>query len=238
LLAAFAAAIASGFGCREKDAASSALLHDIGLFTSLPILWSEHEQVADLVKSPGEGHWAAGVIGRHGKIRTLDRMAPMPPDLGLMIVAQPRPLSPDENVAIDDWVRAGGRLLLFADPMLTQQSLFAIGDKRRPEGTVLLSPILTRWGLALHFDETQPAGERKVKVFGQAVPVNLPGSFRLLEHEGRCRLYADGLIAQCGVGRGVVLAVADAALLEPQSREDADDRVAALEALLAKTARD
>jgi hypothetical protein len=36
----------------------------------------------------------------------------------------------------------------------------------------------------------------------------------------------------------MVLAVADAALLEPQTQGDADDRAAALEALLAATARD
>lgn len=238
MLAALAAALALGFGCREKSSASSAPLNDIGLFTSLPILWNEHGQVADLVKSPGQEHWAAGVIGQHGKIRALDRMAPMPADLGVMVMAQPRPLSPDENVALDDWVRAGGRLLLFADPMLTQGSLFAIGDKRRPEGTVLLSPILTRWGLTLEFDEAQPAGQREVEVFGRAVPVNLPGRFRLSPGEGRCRLHASGLVAKCSVGKGRVLAVADAALLEPQPQGDADYRAAALEAFLAKTTRD
>jgi hypothetical protein len=224
-------------GCRERNSASSAPLHDIGLFTSLPILWNEHGQIADLVKSQGQGHWAAGVLGQHGKIRPLDRMAPMPADLGVMVMAQPRPLSPDENVALDDWVRAGGRLLLFADPMLTQGSVFAIGDKRRPEGTVLLSPILTRWGLTLEFDEAQLPGEREVEVFGQAVPVNLPGRFRLPLGEGHCSLHAGGLVAQCSVGKGMVLAVADAALLEPQPQVDVDDRVAALEVLLATTTR-
>lgn len=164
----------------------------------------------------------------------------MPADLGVMVMAQPRPLSPDENVALDDWVGAGGRLLLFADPMLTQRSVFAIGDKRRPEGTVLLSPILTRWGLTLEFDDAQLLGEREVEVFGQAVPVNLPGRFRLSlsPGEGHCSLHAGGLVARCSVGKGIVLAVADAALLEPQPQGDADDRAAALETLLATTARD
>lgn len=226
-----------GFWCREKGSASSAPPHDIGLFTSLPILWNESARVADLVKSPGEGHWAAEVIGQHGKIRALDTVAPMPKDLGVTIMAQPRPLSPDENVALDDWVTAGGRLLLFADPLLTQQSAFALGDKRRPEGTVLLSPILARWGLVLEFDEAQPAGQRDVEVFGQAMPVNLPGRFRLSQGQGRCSLYAGGLVAKCGVGRGVVLAVADAALLEPQPA-GGDNGAAALEVLLAKAARD
>lgn len=161
----------------------------------------------------------------------------MPADLGVTIMAQPRPLSPDENVALDDWVSAGGRLLLFADPLLTQPSVFALGDKRRPEGTVLLSPILARWGLTLEFDEAQPAGQREVEAFGQVVPVNLPGRFRLSQGEGDCSLYAGGLVAKCRVGRGVVLAVADAALLEPQP-SGGDNRATALEVLLAETARD
>lgn len=236
LSVALAAVLVSG--CREKGSASPALLHDIGLFTSLPILWNEHGQVADFVKSPGQEHWAAGVIGQHGNIRALDRMAPIPADVGVIVMAQPRPLSPDENVALDDWVRAGGRLLLFADPMLTQGSVFALGDKRRPEGTVLLSPILARWGLTLHFDDAQAAGPQEVEVFGQAVPVDLPGTFRLSQGEGNCRLYAGGLVAECSVGKGKVLAVADAALLEPQPSGDAGERAAILGTFLARTARD
>lgn len=210
----------------------------VGLFTSLPILWNEHAQVTDLVKQPGQGHWAAAVLGERGAIRPLDRLAPIPGDLRLMVMAQPRPLSPDENVALDDWVRTGGRLLIFADPMLTQESVFALGDKRRPEGTVLLSPILTRWGLTLQFDEAQPPGEREVEVFGQAMPVNLPGSFRISGAERRCRILASGLVAKCAVGEGAVLAVADAALLEPARQGDAADRVSTLETLLAQTVRD
>jgi hypothetical protein len=203
----------------------------------LPILWNEHGQVSDFVKSPGEGHWAAEILGQHGKVRALDRIASMPSDVKLLVMAQPRPLSPDENVALDDWVMAGGRLLLFADPMLTQDSAFAIGDKRRPEGTVLLSPILTRWGITLEFDETQALGERQVDVFGQAMPVNLPGGFRLTAGEGRCHLLAEGLVARCRVGKGVVLAVADAALLEPQAPGEVGDRTATMATLLTKAAQ-
>lgn len=125
-------------------------------------------------------------------------------------------------------------MLLFADPMLTQQSAFALGDRRRPEGTVLLSPILTRWGLTLHFDEAQPAGERAVHLLEITVPVNLPGSFTLSDGAD-CRLYGDGLAARCRVGAGRVLALADAALLEDVPEGKAEERAAALQALIANT---
>lgn len=49
-----------------------------------------------------------------------------------------------ENVALDDWVRAGGARALFADPLLTFNSRFSIGDRRRPQDVATLSPILTR----------------------------------------------------------------------------------------------
>ncbi len=131
-----------------------------GLFTSLPILWAESERLGDLLKPQTAPHWALAVIEQDGKVRPLDSLvaaggkSPLS-GLGLLIMAQPRPLSPQENVALDGWVRGGGRLLMFADPMLTAQSSFAFGDRRRPEAIAMLSPILSRWGLRLGFDDDQ-----------------------------------------------------------------------------------
>ena len=84
------------------------------------------------------------------------------------MMIQPRPLSPQENVALDNWVAAGGRLLLFADPALTEDSAFAIGDRRRPQDVVLLSPILARWGLELELTRTS----RSARVSEPAVARN------------------------------------------------------------------
>lgn len=227
-----AAALALTLGCREHGDAAVVPARDIGLFTSLPILWNEYAELSDLLKLEGDSHWALEAFKRQGRVVPLDRLAPIPAGLGLLVMAQPRPLSPDENIALDEWVRGGGKLLLFADPMLTQHSAFAIGDRRRPEAMVLLSPILARWGLTLRFDEAQPAGEREVELLGQPVPVNLPGSFTLADEAGACRVHADGLAVRCQIGKGVVLAIADAALLEPQPQGGAGNREAALGALL------
>jgi hypothetical protein len=230
LIAMLAGMLALASGCREGSSTSTPM-HHVGLFTSLPILWNEYGEISELLKPEGDDHWVAAVVRRKGEIRPLDRLAPMSSDLRLLVMAQPRPLSPDENVALDEWVRNGGRLLLFADPMLTQQSAFALGDRRRPEGMVLLSPILARWGMALQFDDTQPPGEHAVEMLGATVPVNLSGSFALSENAD-CHLYADGLAARCRVGEGTVLAIADAALLEEGPEGDGGDRAAALQMLL------
>jgi hypothetical protein len=81
---------------------------------------------------------------------------------------------------------------------------------------VLVSPILGRWGLELQFDDAQPAGLRENA--GEAMPVNLPGLFAFKKGgaDARCKIRSEGLIARCSVGKGRVLLVADAALLETE----------------------
>jgi hypothetical protein len=112
--------------------------------------------------------------------------------------------------------------------MLTADSTYALGDRRRPQDIVLLSPILARWGLELRFDEDQPAGEHDAarESAGAALPVNLPGQFasRPGGHDARCAIVREGLVARCRIGRGRALIVADAALFEPS---DADGKRAA-----------
>ena len=207
----------------------------IGLFTSLPILWQEAGDVRDLLRSDVPPHWARRVIAAQGHLQPLDTLAgkdgklPMPPR-ALLVMAQPRALAPSENVALDDWVRGGGRVLLFADPMLTADSAFAFGDKRRPQEVALLSPILRRWGLELQFDEQQALGEREIPLFGSTVPVNLPGRFAATCQ--RCLSEGDGLAVHCRIGRGEVLAMADAALLEEGNATDTVNREKALAELL------
>jgi hypothetical protein len=144
-------------------------------------------------------------------------------------MAQPRVLGPSENVALDQWVRGGGQLLLLADPALTEESAFSLADPRRPQAVVLLSPILNRWGLDLRFDDGQQLGETSREVMGVAMPVNLPGHF-MTRGQASCRLWAEGLAVTCAIGAGRVVALADAAVLE---REDpGGTRPKALKALL------
>ena len=207
----------------------------IGLFTTLPILWNESADVADLLKQDQEApHWARTELTRRGKLVPLDTLAgpkgsaPLD-EVDLLVMAQSRPLSPEENVALDDWVKRGGKLLLLADPALTQESAFSIGDPRRPQAVVLLSPILRRWGLEEVFDEDQPYGERVIEVMGVGVPTNLAGRFRT-QGQGNCKLWGDGLAVTCALGKGRLVALADAAVLE---RDDPDGaRQAAFSALL------
>lgn len=231
-----AVALAAGIALLARGRTESAN-GPIGLFTSLPILWNEEPDVAAILKSKDEPHWARAVLTARGGIVPLDTLS-APGGLGpldrvdRLILAQPRPLSPDENFAIDTWLRQGGRLFLLADPALTTESSFAIGDPRRPQAVVMISPILRRWGLELQFDEAQAYAEKAVDVGGTAVPVNLPGRFAVRD-PAACTAEADGLLATCRIGKGRVIALADAALLDPDDPDGTRKR--AFEALLDRT---
>ena len=222
----FVALAAIALLAREKEPVPVA---PIGLFTTLPILWADHPELAASLDPEAEAHWARAVISERGAIEPLDLLyGAQLAKLRRLILAQPRVLTPQENVALDDWVRGGGQLLLLADPALTEESTFPLGDPRRPQAAALLSPILTRWGLELLFDDSQAQGRGEREVMGVPVPVNLPGQLAT-RGQDNCRLWGEGLAATCAIGAGRVVVIADAALLD---REEASAGRKALSWLL------
>ncbi len=201
-----------------------------GLFTSLPILWNESADLADMLKPQQAEHWAKPLIAGGGAVIPLDTLsAASLKGLKYLVLAQPRALSPDENVAIDTWVRNGGKLLLLADPMLTAETMFSLGDKRRPPDIVVLDPVLNHWGLRLEAVEGGAADEQVEQVMSIAMPMHLPGRLTVTD-PAACRAWDEGLAATCKVGKGGVLVLADAALLEPEGKVDV--RAKALRLLL------
>lgn len=213
---------------------------DSALFSSLPIAQPEGASVADLLSRDTPSHWAVDALAARGDWRALDwlggradrRQALAEADL--LIMAQPRPLAPEENVALDEYVRGGGSVLLFADPELTQESLYPLGDKRRPLHGVLLSPILARWGLALERDDKDRA--KVAEWNGVSLPLARAGRFRLVEDggefAGQCTLQAEARLVACRIGEGRVVALADAALLEADMAATAETRAALFDRLI------
>ena len=190
-------------------------LPELGLMGTIPIYWGETGNFGDVLAGGDDAHWARAQLESDYRLNPLDTLDESSlAGIDFLLLAQPRPLSPAENVALDAWVRGGGHLLLFADPMLTGESRFAIGDRRRPQDVILLSPILDHWGLALAFDEDQPAGPALVRAAGVAIPVNLSGSIEVGAGEGDCAILAAEALAECRIGRGSALVLADAALLD------------------------
>ena len=206
----------------------------LGLMTTLPIYWPEASSPGELLQGNAETHWARTALESRYELEPLDTLDAEGglDSLKLLLLAQPRALSPQENVALDEWVRGGGRLLLFADPFLTGHYHFHIGDRRRPQDVALLSPILARWGLELIFDEEQEDAARQVNFGGTTLPVQLAGQFLLRppagDAEASCELMADGLGAECAIGEGHVLVIADAAVLEAAPEAESFLRLAGI----------
>lgn len=180
---------------------------DLLLFTSLPIYWSEGG-VGDMLSGNAQTHWARTALETRYDLKPLDTLTSLP-ESGVLLMAQPRALSGDENVALDNFVRGGGRVVLIVDPMLDVHSSYGFGDRRRPEAIAMLSPILGRWGLKLIHDGREAyAGQWN----GRTFPVEEGGLFELTDtgHESRCNLDGEGLVARCNVGTGKVMLLADA----------------------------
>ena len=226
-----------GDGARPDGAATGSETGFL-LFTSLPIYWPEAPDLAAMLQGDAAPHWARTALEKKGTLVPIDALDGE--TLGAsrhLLMIQPRPLAPAENVALDAWVATGGRVLLFADPQLTAHSAFGLGDRRRPQDIVLLSPILARWGLTLEFDEDQAPGERAASLDGQArLPVNFAGRFAIAGNgrgDARCKLRIEALIAECTIGAGRLVGVADAALFEAaDDPADAAVRSRALDELL------
>lgn len=206
--------------------------NQIALMTSLPVLWAEEPDIGSMLrKDEAPPHWGKPLLERRGTLHPLDRIADKTlRGLDLAVLIQPRTLAPEEMVALDRWVRGGGRLLLFADPMLDVHSAFALGDKRRPHAIAMVDPLLTHWGLELHYDEVQGDGVRLIKAEGLVIPVSRAG--RLEARGKKCRVGPDMLVAQCRIGRGRALIVADADMFD-QAFEHQEAQISALNGLLA-----
>lgn len=207
-------------GCLALLSASAAMAQanvpqrpPLALMGTVPIYWGESEGFEDLLTTPA--HWARPLLERHFELVPLDFLTAeaLAPHRQLLM-AQPRGLAAEENVALDDWVRGGGFLLLFADPMMTGRSRYPLGDRRRPQDVALLSPILAHWGLELQFDEGQAAGLRFFQLEGAAMPVNLPGALAARGQGEDCEIPPEPTMAFCTIGAGAVLIFADAAVLD------------------------
>ena len=237
---------------RSMSAASSGEIADIpeaekqnlGLMTSLPIYWNEGDVFAQLGSSEqAELPWVRQTLEKRYRLRPLDLLAPdgigADPlaDLQRLAIIQPCGISPAGNVALDDWVRAGGRLLYVIDPMLSGEYEAPLGDPRHPTVTALVPPVIARWGLSLSFDEDQVEEPRLVEwggvKDGVAFPVVKAGKFSIAENVmSPCAISAEGLVARCDIGKGRVTLIADAALFEP--REGNEEAQYAIQAMFSK----
>ena len=219
----------------------------LALMSSLPIYWPEGQDIASMVDGSGETPWVRTAIEQRYIIKPVDTLS-APSDEALapldgverLLLAQPRGLSPADNVALDDWVRGGGRLLYMLDPMLTGHYSVPVGDPSHPTLIGLVPPVILRWGLAMQYLEAQPFEMRQATYDDGALPVQLAGQLVALEDtegftqdqldaRGTCEILGEGVVASCELGQGRVVIVGDAAILEQHhSDEDSEQQLMAL----------
>ena len=188
----------------------------LGLMTTLPLQWSDGGIEADL-SNDAQPHPVYLRLQRQYDVRPIDSFNMLEtPKISLLVLAQPRALAPTELVALDQWVREGGQLLVLADPALQWGSLYPLGDKRRPLFTSLLSPLFSHWGLELVLPMTDVAEISLRKIDELTVRTQTPGEWlpKAGGEGAKCQIAAHQLLADCHVGKGRALLVADADLLD------------------------
>jgi len=143
----------------------------------------------------------------------------------LLLMAHPLAQPAEDLVALDDWVRGGGRVLLLADPLLEWPSTRPLGDPLRPPPMFMDTGLLAHWGLRL--DAPDESGLREEQLDGHQVLTDSPGRLT-----GPCAIGEGGLVAHCRIGKGRATIIADADFIDAERL----GRPANLYALLAELA--
>jgi len=125
----------------------------------------------------------------------------------LLLMAHPLAQPAENLVALDRWVRGGGRVLVMADPMLEWPSSRPLGDPLRPPPMFMDTGLLAHWGLRL--DAPDERGPKALKLGGYEVLTASPGLLF-----GKCDISDDRLVARCRLGKGRATVVADADVLD------------------------
>lgn len=190
--------------CREATPAKAPdqAKPELHLLTPLPILWSENFGL-DQPGSP-----ALQALEQRFRMTAVDVPSQVPAG-GLLLAVQPRALPAEELVALDKWVRRGGRLLLLADPMLDWPSERPLGDARRPPAVFPDTGLLHHWGLRLEAPDGH--GPRQLDLDGTPVLTGSPGTLERIA--GACEIGKNGLVARCRIGKGQAVIIADADFL-------------------------
>jgi hypothetical protein len=203
VVAAVALAVGAGSrGPKPLPSRSPGTRPTLLLLTSLPLVFGEDFSLQQ------EGSSALKALETRYRVAPISVTDPAELAKGrLLLMAHPLAQPAEDLVALDRWVRGGGRVLLLADPMLEWPSKRSLGDRLRPPPMFMDTGLLAHWGLRL--DAPDERGPKRSQIGGFDVLTVSPGQLF-----GKCRISSDRLVAHCAVGRGRATIVADADLLD------------------------
>ena len=197
-------------GCRDETGRAAHSKPDLYVLTSLPLMFDE-----GFALGPARGE-AATFLRERYTLKPIDLPSQLPKG-AVLLAAQPRALPAEELVALDKWVRDGGKLLLLADPLLEWPSERAVGDRLRPPVSFADTGLLANWGLRL--DAPDARGLRHFPNEMANVDTLSPG--KLVNVGGPCSDDAEGISASCSLGQGEVFIIADADWLDVEGVRNA-----------------
>jgi hypothetical protein len=182
------------------------------MLTGLPLRWSGGTDLSAMLAQGANDDTALVRLGAAGPLRLVDSLIDDPPAPGgALLLAHPRALAPRELVAVDVFVRGGGRAVILADALTAWPMRHPLGDPRNPPVTSLLTPLLDHWGVTLGAAAADSRRAMPADVDGARLRLVTAGRFETLPPT--CRPYADRHVARCRIGQGDVWLVGDADLL-------------------------
>lgn len=194
----------------------------IVLMSSLPLIYGDQGDMATVIAGQADPHPLYTALNAAHDLVVADALdATVLTGADLVLLVQPRALPPEALVVLDGYVRSGGRLLLFADPVLEWPSRLGLGDPRGPLRSTLISPLLAHWGLEL----VNPDSD-SVRLPQAGAVLHHPGQFLQklgMAGDGRCVISEEGHVARCRPGDGQAILVADADLLNRAQASDSGD---------------
>ena len=194
------------------------------LLTSLPLMFGEGFSLQDT------GSPAMKALAARYRVVPISVADPAELKKGrLLLMAHPLAQPAEDLVALDEWVRGGGRVLLLADAMLEWPSERPLGDPMRPPPMFMDTGLLSHWGLRL--DAPDGSGIAWEKLAGFDIVTRSPGRL-----SGSCDIAGGGFVARCRIGKGEAVVVADADFLDVrglghEARHNIDALIAELASL-------
>jgi hypothetical protein len=185
------------------------------VMSSIPLQWGE-ANMTDIANGKAQPSPLFAHLSKRNRVMLVDDFQKLgAPGAAPLLLIQPRALAPRELVELDAWIRKGGSAIIFADPALDWPSDLPLGDQRRPLFTSLLTPMFRHWGLELALPVSEEPQADEVIVGEYRLSPNSAGIWMASKGKpsARCTISADEMIANCQVGKGRALLVADADLL-------------------------
>jgi hypothetical protein len=192
----------------------------IKMMTSLPIIWGEGGSMQAILSGDAEPAPIYKYWRDRYEMEAVDSLEGLgSSETDIVMLVQPRAMAPADLADLDDWIRKGGDAIIMTDPDLLWPSAFPLGDPQRPLSSGLLSPLLKHWGLEL-VSQNKPATAVELEYADHKIATIGIGGFEVLEldtaNEVACKFSETGFIAQCQIGAGRVILVADADFLHEQ----------------------